>query len=76
MEGDLVEINGDGYRLWDGSRPAVISEEREDPGETELYRHFAADGCLLYVGISLSAVARLTQHRQTLLVQADCTYRD
>lgn len=30
---------------------------------TALYRHFDADGVLLYVGISLSAVARLAQHR-------------
>jgi excinuclease UvrABC nuclease subunit len=28
-----------------------------------LYRHFAADGTLLYVGISLSAFQRLAQHR-------------
>lgn len=29
---------------------------------TALYRHFDASGTLLYVGISLSAVARLSQH--------------
>ena len=29
-----------------------------------LYRHFTADGTLLYVGISLSALNRLGQHRQ------------
>ena len=29
-----------------------------------LYRHFAADGSLLYVGISLSALNRLGQHKQ------------
>ncbi|MEE4209349.1 MAG: hypothetical protein V2I43_08800 [Parvularcula sp.] len=29
---------------------------------TQLYRHFDADGRLLYVGISLHAVARLAQH--------------
>ena len=33
--------------------------------EHYLYRHFAADDTLLYVGISLSAVYRLSQHRQT-----------
>lgn len=32
---------------------------------TALYRHFDAAGQLLYVGISLSAVQRLAQHRQT-----------
>lgn len=31
---------------------------------TALYRHFDADGRLLYVGISLNAVARLCQHRR------------
>jgi excisionase family DNA binding protein len=30
---------------------------------TCLYRHFDADGALLYVGVSLSAIARLCQHR-------------
>lgn len=32
---------------------------------TALYRHFDAAGQLLYVGISLSAVQRLAQHRLT-----------
>lgn len=32
---------------------------------TALYRHFDAAGQLLYVGISLSAVQRLAQHKQT-----------
>jgi len=31
---------------------------------TALYRHWDADGNLLYVGISLSAVHRLTQHKR------------
>ena len=30
-----------------------------------LYRHFDKDGVLLYVGISLSAVARLSQHKDS-----------
>jgi predicted GIY-YIG superfamily endonuclease len=30
---------------------------------TQLYRHYHKDGALLYVGISLNAVARLAQHR-------------
>jgi len=34
-------------------------------GKTDLYRHFAADGTLLYVGVSLSCVCRLIQHRKT-----------
>jgi excinuclease UvrABC nuclease subunit len=32
-------------------------------GETKLYRHFDAAGELLYVGISLNAVYRLSQHK-------------
>jgi hypothetical protein len=34
---------------------------RDQP--TNLYRHFDADQTLLYVGISLSAIARLKQHK-------------
>ena len=30
---------------------------------TDLYRHFGEDGTLLYVGVSLSAMQRLMQHR-------------
>lgn len=32
---------------------------------TQLYRHFDSDGALLYVGISLSAIRRLCEHRQS-----------
>lgn len=32
-------------------------------GMCELYRHFDKDGRLLYVGISISAVARLATHK-------------
>jgi hypothetical protein len=32
-------------------------------GPTELYRHFDADGYLLYVGISLTTIGRLANHR-------------
>jgi predicted DNA-binding transcriptional regulator AlpA len=35
------------------------------PGTVQLYRHFDKDGVLLYVGISLSAIARLAEHRNT-----------
>jgi hypothetical protein len=31
---------------------------------TALYRHYNKDGTLLYVGISLSAVGRLGQHKR------------
>jgi hypothetical protein len=33
--------------------------------KTALYRHFDAQGVLLYVGISLSAVHRLEQHKRS-----------
>lgn len=36
---------------------------QEDKTTTELYRHYDKDGTLLYVGISLSAVMRLGQHK-------------
>jgi hypothetical protein len=35
------------------------------PGRTQLYRHFDADDRLLYVGISISAVIRLYEHRSS-----------
>jgi predicted GIY-YIG superfamily endonuclease len=38
------------------------SAPRSD-GRTALYRHFDEDGALLYVGVSLSALARLGQHQ-------------
>jgi predicted GIY-YIG superfamily endonuclease len=31
---------------------------------TDLYRHYRADGELLYIGISVSALNRLVQHRR------------
>jgi hypothetical protein len=34
------------------------------PGVQHLYRHFDADGRLLYVGVSLSAIGRLAEHKQ------------
>lgn len=33
------------------------------PGRHHLYRHFDSDGRLLYVGVSLSTLARLAQHK-------------
>jgi hypothetical protein len=32
-------------------------------GPTSLYKYFAKDGSLLYIGVSLSAIIRLNQHR-------------
>ena len=37
----------------------------EANGETQLYRHFADDGVLLYVGVSLSTIARLRSHQKS-----------
>lgn len=34
------------------------------PTPTALYRHFAKDGALLYVGISLTPILRLKSHRK------------
>ena len=44
---------------------ALDSTESTPPTRTALYRHFDVEGRLLYVGISLNAVARLAQHRET-----------
>jgi hypothetical protein len=42
---------------------SVALNRRSAEGQTELYRHYDARDRLLYVGISLSAVGRLAQHR-------------
>lgn len=34
------------------------------PEKHHLYRHFAADGSLLYIGVSLSALHRLSAHKE------------
>jgi hypothetical protein len=47
-------------------RKTVFQNERatEVSVPTQLYRHYDKDGQLLYVGISLSAVSRLSQHKE------------
>ena len=40
------------------------AEKQPQAQRTHLYRHFDKDGRLLYVGISLSALSRLAQHRE------------
>ena len=54
-----------------GAYETTEQEEREialivelDAIDTALYRHFDKDGGLLYVGISLSHLSRLIQHRE------------
>ena len=43
---------------------AGLALQTFDDGCT-LYRHFNADGALLYVGISVNALSRLGEHRQS-----------
>src|SRR5438067_656371 len=62
-----------GYRLLDLREWMAKQSQPIEEGEpfidldsgppTQLYRHFDADGTLLYVGISLSALQRLRGHR-------------
>lgn len=40
-----------------------MNETRKSERPCQLYRHWSHDGQLLYVGVSLSAAARLSQHR-------------
>jgi len=49
---------------WAAGLPVKDGSKQTRPASevTELYRHFDADGQLLYVGISLSAVVRLCAH--------------
>lgn len=71
----IIDLNG--YARWvEGKRPAdalpkIRSDKpararprvnRELKAPTALYRHFDAAGSLLYVGISLSPLARLSAH--------------
>lgn len=46
----------------EGEFPASVSGEEED-GRIRLYRAYDSAGRLLYVGISLCALTRLTNHR-------------
>jgi predicted GIY-YIG superfamily endonuclease len=58
----------DGIEIWDPSRLDSAfngSSVDEEPVATALYRHFDSDGRLLYVGISLNVVARLSEHCKT-----------
>jgi hypothetical protein len=43
---------------------ATARGRRKIAKETELYRHYDEEGNLLYVGISLSAVHRLSEHKR------------
>jgi predicted GIY-YIG superfamily endonuclease len=52
-----------GRRRLERERAGPAAIEMGEAMTTNLYRHFDAEGALLYVGISLSAVHRLAQHR-------------
>lgn len=66
------QINIDAYERYietsdAGQPPAApsalpVKRPAPSPGPTHLYRHFDADGTLLYVGISLGVMHRLAQH--------------
>lgn len=47
-----------------GWKAKAICQFFQRSTETQLYRHFDADGALLYVGVSLSAVARHVSHER------------
>jgi hypothetical protein len=46
------------------TKPRMPRSIKHRPGAQHLYRHFDADGTLLYVGISLSTIHRLSEHAQ------------
>lgn len=54
-----------GAGVWINVPAARAWVEQQDDGPTELYRHFASDGTLLYIGISKREPARRAQHRAT-----------
>lgn len=57
-----IRINGfDKYRKSD---IADVMESLFENDETELYRHYNSDGDLLYIGISISTMLRLSGHRK------------
>lgn len=63
-----------GYRRWCASEVEAYAEAqarkpKSEAVRTALYRHFDAEGALLYVGISLSPLYRLASHRQAAWVE-------
>ena len=53
---DIFELDMDHQEMIESSRTEAVAS---------LYRHFDRDGRLLYIGISLNAIARLAEHRDT-----------
>lgn len=59
----LVFVRGRLYQI-DRSLSERVDKFVVSKRATQLYRHFDKDGRLLYVGISLNALSRLSQHKQ------------
>jgi predicted GIY-YIG superfamily endonuclease len=59
-KGSALERYHEDQRELRAGQDAIVRTRALQP--TALYRHFDADGKLLYVGISLSVVARLARH--------------
>ena len=59
--GTLSYNHGDGRSLVKDPWERLKIEPQAET--TDLYRHFNAEGTLLYVGISASAMGRLSQHK-------------
>lgn len=50
-----------------------VKRDTTQSGPTSLYRHYDAAGCLLYIGISLSAFTRFAQHKHGSVWSANVT---
>lgn len=62
-DGSVVGIHEAAVAVSDAVGLAALPSETKEVSTVNLYRHFNAKRVLLYVGISLSAVYRLSQHR-------------
>lgn len=64
VDGSIM-IDPAGVSAWVVSgRTVPPTSSRPDMGHTALYRHFDADGTLLYVGVSITPLRRLEAHRE------------
>lgn len=70
----LRRLGDDTFTAQEDAEIKLIAELDAMP--TALYRHFSADGRLLYVGISLQAVTRTMQHRNRARWYAEITRID
>jgi hypothetical protein len=58
----LAKLGADEFTEQEAEEVRLLAEM--DAVKTALYRHFDADGRLLYVGISMSAMVRQGQHKR------------